>query len=116
MICTAAVENHLVYMNIETKNGGFVCTVSKGESSVMIVSDEGLFYTYTDSISKEDLSGTELAIILKDSENGNVVMKQMDSDGQSYALSRCDDTGIDVSVFGIEIKYRDKSFARSGGD
>lgn len=104
LICTAAVENHLVYMNIETKNGGFVCTVSKGESSVMIVSDEGLFYTYTDSISKEDLSGTELAIILKDSENGSVIMKQMDSDGQSYALSRCDDTGIDVSVFGIEIK------------
>lgn len=104
LICTAAVENHLVYMNIETKNGGFVCTVSKGESSAMIVSDEGLFYTYTDSISKEDLSGTELAIILKDSENGSVIMKQMDSDGQSYALSRCDDTGIDVSVFGIEIK------------
>lgn len=104
LICTAAIENHLVYMNIETKNGGFVCTVSKGESSVMIVSDEGLFYTYTDSMSKEDLSGTELAIILKDSENGSVVMKQMDSDGQSYALSRCDNTGIDVSVFGIEIK------------
>lgn len=104
LICTAAIESHLVYMNIETKNGGFVCTVSKGESSAMIVSDEGLFYTYTDSISKEDLSGTELAIILKDSENGSVIMKQMDSDGQSYALSRCDDTGIDVSVFGIEIK------------
>lgn len=104
LICTAAVENHLVYMNIETKNGGFVCTVSKGENSVMIVSDEGLFYTYTDGMSNEDLSGTELAIILKDSENGSVIMKQMDSDGQSYALSRCDDTGIDVSVFGIEIK------------
>ena len=104
LICTAAIENHLVYMNIETENGGFVCTVSKGESSVMIVSDEGLFYTYTDSLSEEDLSDTELAIILKDSENGNVVMKQMDSDVQSYALSRCDDTGIDISAFGIEIK------------
>lgn len=104
LICTAAIENHLVYMNIETENGGFVCTVSKGESSVMIVSDEGLFYTYTDSLSEEDLSGTELAIILKDSENGNIVMKQMDSDVQSYALSRCDDTGIDISAFGIEIK------------
>lgn len=104
LICTAAIESHLVYMNIETKNGGFICTVSKGESSVMIVSDEGLFYTYTDSMSNEDLSGTELAIILKDSESGDVVMKQMDSDVQSYALSRCDDTSIDVLVFGVEIK------------
>lgn len=104
MFCAAGFENQQVCLNIETKNGEFVCTVSKGESSVLVFSDESFADRYLEGLSREAASTVDLAIILNGSESQSTAVRRLRFNGGINPVILPEDNGATVSVFGIRIK------------
>lgn len=102
MLCAANLDRRQVYLNVETQNGEFVCTVSKGESSVLVFSDESFADRYLDGLDG-NTADVEFAIILSDYESQAAVIRKLRSDGAINPIILSGDNEVTVSVFGIII-------------